>query len=355
MHAKLLLRALFRRTKTFRRGRARPVLRAQGENPHCGPRPGGVPPSPGKPGRASRPPLGSVPQTRSCRRDATVAHMAVLHDATLRHDDTREGQLGDISFHSEAVDVGIFGLKTDQLLEGPSAQMPRPRRHAPPVASGARALLEVPRRGLARLAALPATGFAAVARRLAERFPRAASTPGAMAALPDDVRALAVPLYERGLLVYCLQKRLLAVGAPHGRVQPLSHPAHGALRRAGTGSACRSRHAHRRRRRLQPKPRRCGRAHPRGHHHGKLSRALRHLSKRSIIPYVFHSVHTGTSVLAGAMRAAARRSRGCGLRRRCRRTTLPADDSTSVAAPPAAGADGRSRASCPAPCGAAPL
>ena len=171
------LRALFRRTKTFRRGRARPVLRA--EIPvvgQCGPRPGGIPPSPAAPrGRRSGPSL----QTLRRRRVATVAHMAVLDDATLRRDDTREGQLGDISFHAEAVDVGIFGSKTDQLLEGQSARMPPEEATPLPLASGARALLEVTRRGLACLAALPAPVFAVVARRLAKRFPRYDSTPGA--------------------------------------------------------------------------------------------------------------------------------------------------------------------------------
>ena len=145
--------------------------------------------------------------------------MALLHDATLRHDDTREGQLGDISFHPEAVDVGIFGSKTDQLMEGQSAQMPPAEAVPPTLASGARALLEVTRRGLVRLADLPPQAFSAVARRLAERFPSDNTTPRAMSTWPDDVRALAIPLYERGLLVHCLPLLWhLAVGAPHCRV-----------------------------------------------------------------------------------------------------------------------------------------
>ena len=81
---------------------------------------------------------GPSPQTRRRRRDATVAHMAVLHDATLRHDDTPEGQLGVISFHQEAVDFGTFGSKTDQLLQGQSAQMPPEEATPLSLASGAR-------------------------------------------------------------------------------------------------------------------------------------------------------------------------------------------------------------------------
>ena len=43
------------------------------------------------------------PQTKRRRRDAAVSQTAVLHDATMPHDDTREGPLGKISFRSDAV------------------------------------------------------------------------------------------------------------------------------------------------------------------------------------------------------------------------------------------------------------
>lgn len=94
------LRALLRRTKTFRRGRARPVLRA--EIPLVGPDPAASSPPRGSPATLRGRRAGPSPQTKRRRRDATVAHMALLHDATLRHDDTREGQLGDISLKTHS-------------------------------------------------------------------------------------------------------------------------------------------------------------------------------------------------------------------------------------------------------------
>lgn len=139
----------------------------------------------------SPPPRGSPgpsPQTHRYCRDATVAHMAVLHvatttAATLRDDDTRDsgprGSAGRNLVPCGCCRLGVFGSKTNQLLEGQSAQMPPEEATTPLLASGARALLEITRRCLARLVALPTPVFAAVARRLAERFPRYDSTPGA--------------------------------------------------------------------------------------------------------------------------------------------------------------------------------
>ena len=99
-----------------------------------GPDPAASLPPRGRPAAPRGRRSGPSPQTRRRRRDATAAHMAVLHDATPRHDDTREGQLGDMSFRAEAVDVEIIGSKTDQLLEGHSAQTPPGPGggHAPP-------------------------------------------------------------------------------------------------------------------------------------------------------------------------------------------------------------------------------
>ena len=125
----LTYRKLALRTKTFRRGRTRPVLR--GHIPALGPGgelaspPRGTP-APRRGGRA-----GPSPGTRGRRRAATAAHMAVLHDGVLRYDDAREGQLGDVSFYPDAVEIGVFGSKTDPLLEGQSAQMP-PAEGPPP-------------------------------------------------------------------------------------------------------------------------------------------------------------------------------------------------------------------------------
>ena len=74
------LRALFRRTKTFWRGRARPVLLA--EIPIVGPDPAAFPPPRGSLAAPRGRRSGPSPETLRRRRDATVAHMAVLHDAT---------------------------------------------------------------------------------------------------------------------------------------------------------------------------------------------------------------------------------------------------------------------------------
>ena len=95
----LTYRKLALRTKTFRRGLTRPVLRrhipALGPDGGFAPPPRG-PPAPRRGGRA-----GPSPGTRGRQRAATAAHMAVLHDGVLRHDDAREGQLGDVSFYPE--------------------------------------------------------------------------------------------------------------------------------------------------------------------------------------------------------------------------------------------------------------
>ena len=227
------LRALFRRTKTFLQGRARPVLQA--EIPIVGPDPATSPLRGGEPGRALRslPVLGSIPPDASPsqgRHRRAHGRLARRHAAARRHPRGSSGRhsrstptstsLGDIWFRAEAVDEGIFGPKTNQLLEGQSAQMPPEEATTPLLASGARALLEITRRCLARLVALPTPVFAAVARRLAERFPRDASTPGAMATGQDNVRTLAVPLFERGLLSTACRTTALGCGSP--RTQPLT-------------------------------------------------------------------------------------------------------------------------------------
>lgn len=301
------LRSLFLRTKPFRRGRSRPVLRS--EIPLVLPDQAILSPPRGSPVNRRGHRAGPSPNTRRRMRDATVAHMAVLHDATLRHDDTREGQLGDVSFYREAVDFGIFGSKTDTLRTGQSAQMPPEDATPPDVASGARALLEVTRRGLARLAALDTPTFTAVAQRLADRFPSASAEPGAMATWPPSVRALAAPLYARGLLVHCLPyygtwlwepitaSSDLAATLPTQRFAALAREV---LRDAGVATTGVGAHS----------LRRGGAAEL---IHGgmdlhTLSRALRHVSVQSTAPYVFQSVHT--SAIAGAMRAASRRSNG---------------------------------------------
>ena len=126
---------------------------------------------------------------------------------------------------------------------------------------------------------------------------------------------MAVPLYERGLLVHCLPYYGSWLWEPLTAESDLSATlptacfaalARKALAEAGTVTPTAGVGAHSLRRGGAAEL-----AHG-GMDGGMLSRALRHLSERSTIPYVFQSVHT--SVPAGAMRAAARRARGCCLR-----------------------------------------
>ena len=110
------------RTKTFRCGRTGPVLRGHipvlGADRGFASSPRG-PPAPRRGGRA-----GPSPGTRNRKRAATAAHIAVLHDGVLHCDDDREGQLGNFSLYPEAVEIGVFGSKSDPLPEDQSAQMP---------------------------------------------------------------------------------------------------------------------------------------------------------------------------------------------------------------------------------------
>ena len=148
-------------------------------------------------------------------------HMAVLHDCVLRYDDAREVQLGDVSFYPDAVEIGVFGSKTDPLLDPPSGVSLCNSVFVSvcdslflPVylcrnclclqsggglerASGARALLAVTRAGLARLAALLESVFRPVAARLAasSSFPADSAEPSAMSTWPAEVRDFVIPLY----------------------------------------------------------------------------------------------------------------------------------------------------------------
>ena len=308
------LRSLFARTKTYRRGRAAPVLRAeipavQMDRAFSPPRAG---PSPRRFGRG-----GPSPNTRQRRLGATAAHMALLFDGALRYDDTREGQLGDLSFYPDAVEVGIFGSKTDPFREGQTAQLPPPADAAPGPASGsappsgASALLEVTRHGLRRLLALEPALLSTLASRLAASFPHDAPTPSAMSTWPEEVRALALPLYAQGLLVHCLPyygswlwEPLTADSnlAATLSTQQFADLAKRALAAAGHPTSGVGAHSLRR-----------GGAAELAHGGldlATLSLALRHASVRSTTPYVFQSVLT--SATAGAMSGAARRSQAVG-------------------------------------------
>ena len=188
-----------------------------------------------------------------------------------------------------------------------------PAEGAPPDrASGARALLAVTRAGLSRLAALPESVFRPIAARLAASFPADSAEPSAMSTWPAEIRDLAIPLYERGLLVHCLpyygswlwdtltaDSDLAAVPT----TRQFGRLAQQVLAEAGAPAAGVGAHSFRR-----------GGAAELAHGGlslPTLSAALRHVSERSTRPYVFQSVHSAAN--AGAMRAAARRSLAGGL------------------------------------------
>ena len=122
-----------------------------------------------------------------------------MHDGALRYDDTREGQLGDILFFEEVLDVGIYGAKTDTLLRGQTAQLPRcapqPGRGPP----GSAALVDSVHLGLLRLISLPHAVIAATGARLSAAHPRDNAGPEALSTWPHVLQPLFRTLYERGL------------------------------------------------------------------------------------------------------------------------------------------------------------
>ena len=302
-HLVTAYRTVARRTKRCRRGRARPVL---AEDLAVALR---SPPRAAARGRGGRSLLSPASARRA--RSATAGHMAVLFDAGLRYDDSREGQLGDVLFFPDGVDVSVFGSKTDQMLLGQTAQMPSPGEDPASGVSGARALTDTTRRGLERLAALDADTFRAVAARLAAAFPEDSQTPSAMSTWPDSVRDLALPLYARGLLVHCLPYygRWLweTITADTDLSATLSTAEFARLVRstlteAGIPAAGVAAHSMR-----------VGAATTLVHGGlpmPTLSRVLRHRDQRSSEAYVPESVHVAETT--AAMRAAAHRSSSCG-------------------------------------------
>ena len=305
-------RAMARRTKRYRRGRSRPLL--GGEIPALVAGPPDAPPSPGPAPPAGRGPgrIGAtVLSPRTARRayNATAGMLAVMHDAGLRYDDGREGQLGDLLFFPDAVDLGIFGSKTDPLLADQTAQMPGGAESPFDRPSGARAIVEVILQGLGRLAALPPEVFTPVAERLSQTFSEDAGSELAMATWPDPIRELAAPLYARGLPVHCLPYYGSWLWAPLSADSDLSatlstgefiRMMRRTLADAGVPTAGMAAHSARR-----------GSAAALAHGGmpmPTLSRVLRHSDGRSTEPYVFQSVHV--TATATAMRDASRRSAG---------------------------------------------
>ena len=138
------------------------------------------------------------------QRAATARHMALLHGACLRYDDTREGQVGDILHFDDVVDINIFGSKTDRLLAGQVAILPTDSGSLADGPSGSQALVDSILHGLQRLGELPPDVVGAVGARLQARHPRSKDGPEAMATWPAAVRALAAPLYAQGLPAHLL-------------------------------------------------------------------------------------------------------------------------------------------------------
>jgi len=152
------------RSKRHRRGQVIPVLRHELPCPlspqaASGTQQAVTPPPRGEPGIRRGHRMGSSPGTRLRRRAATARHMALLHGACLRYDDTREGQLGDILHFPDVVDINVFGSKTDRLLMGQVAILPSEPGDSADRTSGRQLLLNLTRCGLQRLGALSPDGL----------------------------------------------------------------------------------------------------------------------------------------------------------------------------------------------------
>ena len=243
---------------------------------------------------------------------ATANHSALLFDGLLRYDDTAEGQLGDVACYPEGTTLGIFGSKTDRFLGGQTAQLPSPSDSGE--AAGVPALLDSTRRRLARLSALPDDILSALGARLSDTLGRlgAAAPRSAMGGWPPDIRALADPLYGRGVPVHGLPYYGRWLWDPLTADTDLSatlttgqfiRMQQACFREAGMPSDDAARFTAHSGRRGGAAALIHGEAAPH-----VLQHALRHTSARSSDTYVMSSVHA--SVTASAMGAAHRRSRG---------------------------------------------
>ena len=301
------VRSGLRRTLRGTRGRARPVFSY--ELPAAANLPS--PPS-GRGGGPRRLSPGGAVAPASVRKRAQAQALrcaAILEAAGLRFDDIVEGQIGDAVVLPNLIDLSIFGSKTDSGLTGQAAVIPVSSASN----SGSTAFLEGIRLGLQRLNTLPPDVLGAVANRFRASLslPELGQGSVELASWPEDVRALAAPLYAAGLPVHCLpiygqwqHERLHAqsdLGAPVTRSVFLALCGH-ALAASGVSVDGLGAHSFRRGRAVEL-------------FHGNASRetvteVLRHRSLAATRPYLTDSARL--IALASAMTAAERGSGGGG-------------------------------------------
>ncbi len=101
------------------------------------------------------------------------------------------------------VDLGVFRPKTDPLLQGQTAQMPRGGLPSDGP-SGPDAVVATIRGGLSLLTALPPVVIASTGARLQAAHPDDHAGLDANGTWPEELLALARPLYARGLSMHLL-------------------------------------------------------------------------------------------------------------------------------------------------------
>jgi len=286
----------------FRRGRVTAVLCSQLPPPLPPLSPTRAPPTARRGGRA-----GPSPRTHRRLLNAAARHAALMHCGALRYDDTREGQLGDILFFDDVVDINVFGSKTDKGRIGQTSQMPISILGPDGGPSGSQALVDSICGSLRRLVALPPQTLERLGARLQASHPKDQAGPEALSTWPADLQALARQLYAHGLRAHLLPyygpwmweaidadfdlSRTCST-AQFQRVLQRAFRAHGRpIHRLGSHSLRRGRAAELFHGGIAP---------------AALTRVLRHLSPQSSLPYVLESARA--SAAAAAMRDASHRS-----------------------------------------------
>jgi hypothetical protein len=127
--------------------------------------------------------------------------MSVLLAGAFRYDDLAEGQLGDILYFPECVDLSVFWSKTEPASAGQAAFIPR---GASPT-SGASRLVQMTARGLRRLLAADPALLRTLGKRLfAALRPVDRAGPEAMATWPPPIPEMAGALYSAGVQAHVL-------------------------------------------------------------------------------------------------------------------------------------------------------